>query len=567
MPGAGRAAQDLVGVGGIIPSGSCDVLVNKKGAVRRGDLVKPHLSTRGKKHPPVPMAEGTCAVLVNGRPIVRAGHKAVCGDSLLVGSCDVQVGDQNRIPELDPNTSTLFTFEDSAPANLVDPNKKIAIFGDSVSMYGGVILPYGADPTVESNYITTSQKGSITTIIKELFPTYTVTNVSRGGMTTDEALTGVQSYVGPGLPNPYGASVTITQWIIDNSPNKIVLRLGLADAILINNSTTTLNNIQTIINFAVARGIEVILVSVNPAAVNGTPGNCGYMPSMSSAAENAAIAINAGIISKAQSQGLKYANPRVLTPPACFTPDGIHPFESYGIVIGEEILRQLRLQVPASEQYPYYNVNDPNSYYNSSYTNPQRNQEKPNKAPDFVVNGGITDQPITQCQGTGLTVLPFLSRCLQEAKSGLWRESGQSGTVSNQNIINMWRNLGLSFSSDQVPWCAGFACFAMKQSGMKWIREPGARNLINKYTAYDGQPVPISQMQPGDLVLWSSTHVNFCFTANNGRYTFVGGNQTPNPTSGRPVRDPKNDGDVSISWPGGWTTSQGGIERVIRIKC
>lgn len=339
MPGAGRATQDMVGVGGMILAGSCDVLVNKKGAVRRGDLVKPHLSTRGKKHPPVPMVEGTCAVLVNGRAMVRAGQKAACGDSLLVGSCDVQIGDQNRITELDTNTSTLFTFDDS---------------------------PQAADQ-----------------------PVYTDTNV----------------------------------------------------------------------------------------------------------------------------------------------------------------------------------INNPSVYYNPTYTSGERSQEKPNKAPDFAENNGVQDQPVTQCVGTGNTVIPFLTRCLQEARQGLWRETGQGGAASNLNIINMWRNLGLSFSSDQVPWCAGFACFAMKQSGMKWIREPGARNLVNKYTAYDGQPIPINQMQPGDLVLWSSTHVNFCFTANNGRYTFVGGNQTPNPTSGKPVRDPKNDGDVSISWPGGWTPERGGIERVIRIKC
>jgi len=339
MAGAGRANQDLIGVSGTVNIGSCDVLVNNKGAIRRGDLVKPHLSIKGKKHPPVPMVQGTCAVLVNHRPIVRAGHLAACGDSLVLGSCNVQVGDQNRIPELDLNQSTLFIYDNSAPS---------------------------ADQ-----------------------PTYTDPNV----------------------------------------------------------------------------------------------------------------------------------------------------------------------------------VSNPNVYYNPAYTAEGRNQEKPNKAPDFAENSGVQDQPATQCQGTSLTVIPFLQRCLQEAKNGLWRETGQGGSTSNTNILNIWKNLGLSFSSDQVPWCAGFACFAMKQSGMKWIREAGARNLVNKYAQYDGYPVPISQMQPGDLVLWSSTHVNFCYTANNGRYTFVGGNQSPTSTSGPPVRDSKNDGDVTVSWPGGWTIDRGGIERVIRIKC
>lgn len=229
---------------------------------------------------------------------------------------------------------------------------KVAIFGDSVSTYGGLELTAGADPTLNESY-TQSQVGSILSTITALYPAnYQIINISRGGMTTDEALTGVQNYVGPGLTNPFGSSLTITQWILDNSPNKIILRYGLADAVLINNSTTTLNNLQTIIDFAVARNIEVILIGVNPAAPDGNPANCGYFPgSMSSAKEITAAAINNGIVNKAIAQGLKYANPRgTLTAPACSLPDGIHPLLNFGVIITNEILKQLRTQVPANEQ-------------------------------------------------------------------------------------------------------------------------------------------------------------------------------------------------------------------------
>jgi hypothetical protein len=183
----------------------------------------------------------------------------------------------------------------------------------------------------------------------------------------------------------------------------------------------------------------------------------------------------------------------------------------------------------------------------------------------------IQDQPPTKCEGNKPNVVGFLSNCLQETKSGTWRETGQGGKPSNPNIINVWKNIGLSFNSDQVPWCAGFACFAMKQSGLKWIREAGARNLANKLATGSVDPgykeVSINEMKPGDLVLWGSGHVNFCYTANGGKYTFVGGNQAPGRAAEPPVRDPSNDGDVTVSWPAGWTSSKGGITKVVRLDC
>ena len=226
--------------------------------------------------------------------------------------------------------------------------QKVCIFGDSVSTYGGVQLTVGQPPNVDASY-SASQDWSITYAIQKLYPNYTIVNVSRGGMTTSEALSGATPL---GLTNPFGASGTITQYITDNNPNKIVLRYGAADAVLIKNATTTLNNIQTIIDFAVGLGIEVILVGVNHNALPTDPVNPGYFgPTYTdSAMINAGIAINNGIISKATAQGLKYANPRVLTAPPKSLPDGIHPYRNFGGFITREILAQLRTQVPLIEQ-------------------------------------------------------------------------------------------------------------------------------------------------------------------------------------------------------------------------
>lgn len=222
----------------------------------------------------------------------------------------------------------------------------IAVFGDSVSTYGGLDFIPGTNPSLDSSY-NPNQAGSITSTIQSLYPAYYVVNISRGGMTTDEALTGVQTYVGPGLTNPFGSSSTITQWIIDNKPAKIVLRYGLADAILKTNSASTIANIETIVNFARNRNIEVILIGVNPTAVDGTSANCNYKtpPSMTLAMSSRADAINDAIINIAQKNGFRYANVRNLRAGACSFFDGIHPFTNFGIDISNEIYDQLNTTI------------------------------------------------------------------------------------------------------------------------------------------------------------------------------------------------------------------------------
>jgi hypothetical protein len=229
--------------------------------------------------------------------------------------------------------------------------KKVIVFGDSVSTYGGVQLISGQPSNVDESY-SLSQDWSITSAIQKLYPSRSVVNVSRGGMTTSEAL-GLVPSLGN---NPFGSSLTITQYILDNAPiDKIVLRYGLADSILTNNATTTLNNLQTIIDFAVGKQIEVILIGVNHSAMFGNSANPGYYgssypPNVSQI--NAATDINNGIISKATAQGLKYANPRVISANPKSLPDGIHPYRNFGYFITSQILAQLRTQVPLIDQSP-----------------------------------------------------------------------------------------------------------------------------------------------------------------------------------------------------------------------
>lgn len=113
----------------------------------------------------------------------------------------------------------------------------------------------------------------------------------------------------------------------------------------------------------------------------------------------------------------------------------------------------------------------------------------------------------------GAAVLGVLNQCLSNKNS--WLETGMGGAPSNPQIINIWKEIGMPqkgiWLSDQTAWCAGFVQYVLKKSGLKWMPEAGARNTIAKAAKIGGQKIPIADMQPGDIVLWSYSHVNFCY--------------------------------------------------------
>jgi hypothetical protein len=213
----------------------------------------------------------------------------------------------------------------------------ISIFGDSLSTYGGLILPPGANAYLEASYILDNGNGNVLTAISSAYPSYTINNISRGGMTTDEALTGVQTYVGPGLPNPFGSHVTITGYLSNVRPNIAVVRYGVADAILMNNANATLKNINTIVNHAKSLNVEVILIGCNPIVEATSAAYAGPLPAVSTATVTVNDAIQANLHLKAINDNIKFINPRHANIMDLVFPDGVHPFNTYGKVITEEI--------------------------------------------------------------------------------------------------------------------------------------------------------------------------------------------------------------------------------------
>ena len=117
------------------------------------------------------------------------------------------------------------------------------------------------------------------------------------------------------------------------------------------------------------------------------------------------------------------------------------------------------------------------------------------------------------------------------------------------------------WADDQTPWCAGFVNWVLKRTGYRYMRSARAFDFKDKTSVYKGTLIPIRQAQPGDIVVWDYSHVNFLYSIkSNGTYTFVGGNQSD---SARNNNNPSN-GSVTNSWTGGWQTSNGRITGIYR---
>ena len=149
--------------------------------------------------------------------------------------------------------------------------------------------------------------------------------------------------------------------------------------------------------------------------------------------------------------------------------------------------------------------------------------------------------------------LPVAQRMSQ--LGNMWRESGQGGRASNPNILKIWQSLGYPnsnpWTTDQTPWCMGFVNYVLKLTGYRYVQTASARAIAQTPTKWNVTQVSKEQAQPGDIALWSFSHVNFVYQNLGGKFSFVGGNQTP--TSGK--NNNPDDGDVSISWRSGCAPS------------
>ena len=197
-------------------------------------------------------------------------------------------------------------------------------------------------------------------------------------------------------------------------------------------------------------------------------------------------------------------------------------------------------------------VASPSTYAVDSHDNSPTGQPGQVKGnyPGTPDDGGQGAANIIPSAASAGDIIPFLDKILGEAASGLWRESGQSGRPSNPNILGIWRSLGYPSSgawlSDQTAWCMGFVNYVLKNTGYRYLQTARAKDIKDRMADFHATQIPLSQAQPGDIALWSYSHVNFVYSAVGGKLTFVGGNQAPK-ASNNP-----NDGSVTRSWPDGY---------------
>lgn len=182
-------------------------------------------------------------------------------------------------------------------------------------------------------------------------------------------------------------------------------------------------------------------------------------------------------------------------------------------------------------------VANPDKYYDKEAeeagVNPVRSPDP--KVPD-------TPSQISGAKATDIQT--FLTKQLELAREGYWSERAMktnTKATSNPNIIAMWNDIGLGSvcQSDQTKWCAAFMNWVLKQCNYRYVSSARAYDIHERTEKY-GATLVTGDVQPGDIVVWTFSHVSFVYKVrDDGKFTCVGGNQGGNnpkdndPTGGK----------------------------------
>jgi hypothetical protein len=174
-----------------------------------------------------------------------------------------------------------------------------------------------------------------------------------------------------------------------------------------------------------------------------------------------------------------------------------------------------------------------------------------------------TSSQISGAKATDLQA--FLKKQLDLANEGYWSERAMSNKTvanSNPNIIAMWKDLGIGSvaTSDQIPWCAVFVNWTLKQCNYRYVSTPTAFAIHNNPEKWKATRVT-GEVLPGDIIVWTYSHVSFVYDVKpDGSFNCVGGNQGGT--------DPKNNnptgGLVTINYKGYTRASNSSIKAIYR---
>jgi uncharacterized protein (TIGR02594 family) len=198
---------------------------------------------------------------------------------------------------------------------------------------------------------------------------------------------------------------------------------------------------------------------------------------------------------------------------------------------------------------------NPDKYYDPAAEAGGVNATRPPQ-PD-IGDKGLSLPPTGQAEGD---IAAFLSTQLAKAKEGYWAETGMKGGPSNPNILAMWKDIGLASvgTNDQVAWCMCFVNWTLKQCGYRYVQTARAFDIRDKPQRWNATKV--STPQPGDVIVWKYSHVNFVWKYENGKIYPVGGNQG----GGKVSNNNPTGGSVTQSYANGVAPSHPDIVGIFR---
>lgn len=195
---------------------------------------------------------------------------------------------------------------------------------------------------------------------------------------------------------------------------------------------------------------------------------------------------------------------------------------------------------------------NPDKYYDSDAASAGVNPNRPPQ-PNYGANG----QSLISGAAVG-DIAQFLQKQLALAKEGYWSETGMGGKTSNPNILAMWKDLGLPCNSDQTPWCAVFVNWVLKQCNYRYVQTARAFDLRDKPDRW--KATKVSDPQPGDIIVWSYSHVSFVYQVKDGMIIPCGGNQG----GGRASNNNPTGGLVTVNYASGISPSDSKIVGIYR---
>lgn len=129
------------------------------------------------------------------------------------------------------------------------------------------------------------------------------------------------------------------------------------------------------------------------------------------------------------------------------------------------------------------------------------------------------------------TLQANLEVCIEEAKTGAWKETWAATKKSNPNIMACSASIGVPAGNDDVAWCAAFAGAMLKKCGAGARKTLSSRNYVDYGTA-----IPVNdptKWRMNDIIIFvrqGGGHIGFVKAVDpaSGRVLVLGGNQGNN---------------------------------------